>query len=122
MKTFLTAIAILLVLILLMLGYSRWLVRETEGWMAAAEALPTAGEAGCLSAVVELEERWQRGRRIAGLAVDTCTLEAMDRAMIALREAARAGETVEFEISRAQLIASWEELRALMRCELWSVV
>ena len=122
MKTFRTAMVILLVSILLMLGYERWLAREAEAWMAAAEALPSAGEDGCFSAVVDLEARWQAARRMAGVAVDACALEAMDRAMIALREAAKAGETVEFEISRAQLIASWEELRALMRCDLWSVV
>ena len=116
MKTFLCALAILLLLILLMLCGTRYALRESARRAAAAAAQPRAGEAGCLPAAKALEEHWRRMRRIVGLAVHIRTVEQIDCLVISLRVAAAEGAAVHFEVNRALLIEALDELEMLMRC------
>lgn len=117
MRSFLCALGIFALAVLLMVANTCYLVTQIDRMLAQLDALPRAEESDCPAASTALEAQWRRIRPIAALSINIRTVEAIDRLTLSVRVSAAYGHSSELEVSRELLIRTLTDLRALVVCD-----
>ena len=121
MRSFLCALGIFALAVLLMVANTCYLVTQIDRMLAQLDALPRAEESDCLTASTALEAQWRRMRPIASLSINIRTIETIDRLTLSVRVSAAYGHSSELEVSRELLIRTLTDLRALVVCDVGEI-
>ena len=110
MRTFLSAMCILLALLAVVLVLTRLIVGGVGEMVELAATLPRVGEAGCLDAVAHLEARWGKLRPLLKMALSGQLVVEIDRLVVTLRVMAAEENAADYEGTRGLLLVLLEEV------------
>lgn len=122
MKTFVSAMCILLALILLIGLNTRYVSSVTDRMMGEIAALPRADEEGCADALSALASSWEQSHRLIGLSVNAHIVEQIGNQIASLTVNCQEQATEDFEVNRELLLHTVRQLREFERCSIWNIV
>lgn len=122
MKTFLFAMCLLLVLIVMIGINTYYITHFTDDLLQATAALPSIEAEDCLPALARLQERWERGHRWVGLSVNNNFVEQTGNLIAVLQVNCLEDAAEDFEANRELLLRSIRQLRNLERFNIWNVL